>query len=106
MPRPKKPSGEALFQTGANVRVKFGVIDPDFPDIPLGGWSGTVTEVDQTNAQITYEITWDQKTLSEMHPVYRKRCERDGLGLETMWLGEYDSSQRGAKAATTLSGAE
>ena len=25
-----------------------------------------------------------------MHPVYRKRCERDGLGLETMWLGEED----------------
>jgi hypothetical protein len=90
MPGPKKPSGEVLFQTGATVRVKYGVIDPDFPDIPLGGWSGTVTEVDQTDAQITYEITWDKKTLGEMHPVYRKRCERDGLALETMWLGEED----------------
>jgi hypothetical protein len=25
-----------------------------------------------------------------MHPVYRKRCERDGLELESMWLGEND----------------
>ena len=25
-----------------------------------------------------------------MHPVYRKRCERDGLEFETMWLGEED----------------
>jgi len=25
-----------------------------------------------------------------MHPVYRKRCERDGFEMETMWLGEED----------------
>ncbi len=25
-----------------------------------------------------------------MHPVYQKRCERDGLDLEAMWLGEED----------------
>jgi len=25
-----------------------------------------------------------------MHPVYRKRCERDGLERESMWLGEDD----------------
>jgi hypothetical protein len=25
-----------------------------------------------------------------MHPVYRKRCERDGRGLESMWLGVDD----------------
>ena len=25
-----------------------------------------------------------------MHPVYQKRCERDGLELEAMWLGDED----------------
>jgi len=25
-----------------------------------------------------------------MHPIYKKRCERDGLELETMWLGDED----------------
>jgi hypothetical protein len=25
-----------------------------------------------------------------MHSVYRKRCERDGFDLDTMWLGEED----------------
>jgi hypothetical protein len=25
-----------------------------------------------------------------MHPIYRKRCERDGLKLKSMWLGEAD----------------
>ncbi len=31
-----------------------------------------------------------QETLNGMHPIYRKRCERDGLEMETMWLGEED----------------
>jgi hypothetical protein len=25
-----------------------------------------------------------------MYPVYHKRCERDGLKLQSMWLGEND----------------
>jgi hypothetical protein len=25
-----------------------------------------------------------------MHPIYKKRCERDGLELESMWLGDED----------------
>ena len=90
MRQPKDKSGSPRFLVGDKVRVKYGVIVPDFLDIPLGGWTGTVTEVELTDNQITYEIKWDKKTLGGMHPVYRKRCERDGLGLETMWLGEED----------------
>jgi hypothetical protein len=66
------------------------VADPDFPDIPLGGWAGTIEMAEQVDDQITYEIEWDRRTLDGMHPVYRKRCERDGLTPETMWLGEED----------------
>ena len=47
MSHTKNKSGSPRFQVGDKVRVKYGVIDPDFPDIPLGGWSGTVTEIDQ-----------------------------------------------------------
>src|SRR5258708_6278329 len=90
MPRPKKPSDAARFQMGAKVRVKSGVRDPDFPDIPLGGWSGTVQEVEQAKGQVTYLIAWDRATLRGMHPIYRKRCERDGLEQESMWLGDED----------------
>ena len=78
------------FQVGDKVRVKHGRDRPDFPDMPLGGWSGTVTEVEQADDQITYEIKWNKRTLDGMHPVYRKRCERDGLEMESMWLGEED----------------
>jgi hypothetical protein len=75
------------------VRVKPGTADPDFPDIPLGGWAGTITEVDQRSAPPTYLIEWNKHTLDHMHPVYRKRCERDGLELESMVLGEDDIEQ-------------
>src|SRR5271167_2819383 len=90
MDRTENKSDTPRFQVGDKVRVKSGVIDPDFPDIPLGGWSGTVTEVEQADDQITYEIKWNKRTLNGMHPVYLKRCERDGLEMESMRLGEED----------------
>ena len=37
MSHTKNKSGPPRFQVGNKVRVKYGVIDPDFPDIPLGG---------------------------------------------------------------------
>jgi hypothetical protein len=101
MPRKKKkkpgrererprPSFPARYGVGNHVRVKPGTTVPDFPDIPLGGWAGAISEVDQRSNPPTYLIEWDQRTLDHMHPVYRKRCERDGLELESMWLGEDD----------------
>src|SRR5436309_5036428 len=90
MPSAKKPTETARFQIGAKVRVKSGVRDPDFPDIPLGGWAGTVTEVEHAEGEVTYLIAWDRATLRGMHPVYKKRGERDGLELESMWPGDED----------------
>ena len=86
-PRPTFP---AKFAVGDRVRAKTGTTDPDFADIPLGGWCGTIGEVDQRSDPPTYRIEWDERTLDHMHPVYRKRCERDDLEVETMWLGEAD----------------
>ena len=68
------------------MRVKLGTIDPDFPDIPLGGWAGTI----QKSEPPAYLVKWNQHTLDQMNPVYRKRCERDELELEAMWLDEGD----------------
>ena len=33
------------FQVGNKVRVKPGISDVLFPLMPLGGWSGSVTEI-------------------------------------------------------------
>jgi hypothetical protein len=87
---PGERSTHSRFEPGSKVRVKYGVTDPDFPDIPLGGWAGTVKEVEQWDDQVTYDIEWDQRTLDAMHPVYRKRCERDGLDPKSMGLDQDD----------------
>jgi hypothetical protein len=75
---------------GEQVRVKTGTCDPDFPDFPLGGWSGTIREIDVASRPPVYLILWNDYTLKHLHPIYRQRCERDGLECDSMWLGEDD----------------
>src|SRR5882724_10118058 len=90
MNEPNESTTPTRFTVGDQVRVKSGVPDPNFPDIPLGGWSGTIKAIEQSDDEITYEIGWDKRTLRGIHPVYPKRCERDGLEIKLMWLGEED----------------
>jgi Calcium binding len=89
MDQAKKRPDTPRFQVGDKVRVKSGVTVPEFEDIPLGGWAGTIKQV-ATSVDPVIEIEWDQRTLAGMHPVYRKRCERDDCEIKTMYLGEED----------------
>ncbi len=89
-PKPRKPPIPPKFSVGDRVRVRFGVPDPDFPDIPLGGWAGIITEVDQDGRVPLFLVEWDKYTLDHMHPVFRKRCDRDGLEKTNSWLGQED----------------
>jgi hypothetical protein len=86
--RKPRPTVPPRFAVGERVRVKAGVKDPDFPDIPLGGWAGTIREVNPRSNPPLCLIEWNARTLEQVHPVYRKRCERDGLAMETAWLRE------------------
>lgn len=88
--KPKRLPMPAKFAVGTEVRVKPGIKDPDFPDIPLGGWSGKIADVAQRKEGPVYQIEWDDRTLEAIHPVYVKRCKRDDLQLYTMSLGEND----------------
>src|SRR5262245_42970932 len=76
------------FSVGNWVRVKRGTPDPEHPDIPLGGWKGTIQEVDDTVAPPGYLIAWDGNTLQHQHPVFLQRCRRDDLEADCMWLEE------------------
>ena len=78
-----KPSPEARFRVGDRVRVRHGVRDEDYPDMPLGGWAGEVTELLQDHI---VAVRWSQQTLDAMHPVFRSRSAKDGLDLETYYL--------------------
>jgi hypothetical protein len=72
------------------VRVKAGTADPDFPDIPLGGWAGKVCEVEADSRPPMYLVEWTAETLAGMVPAYRRRCEREDLEVEQTWLEETD----------------
>lgn len=85
--RKRKPPAEAKFQAGDHVRVRHGISDVDYSDMPIGGWAGEISEADEGDM---YTVRWNQETLDAMHPVFKKRCEKDGLELEEYRLGEDD----------------
>ena len=86
MSKTKSPS---MFSVGDAVRVKPGVTDPDFADIPFGGWAGTILEVEEGDPR-TYHIQLNARTLKSVHPIYHQRCERDGLEADHVWMPEAD----------------
>ena len=88
MSKPKcKTPPASKFKTDDKVRVRQGVMDTNYPDMPLGGWAGTITEVHDDGM---YTIRWSKETLASIHPVFEKRCEKDGFGFDQYWLGADD----------------
>ncbi len=85
--RKRKPSVPTKFGVGDRVRVRHGVTDVDYPDMPIGGWGGAISEVQKNGV---YMVLWSRETLDAIHPVFEKRCESDGVELERYWLAEDD----------------
>src|SRR5258705_492911 len=81
MSRPQERSDSSRFQPGAKVRVRYGVIVPDLPDIPLGGWTGIIKRVERSEGETVYEIKWDRKTLKKS--VWMKRTDSSVTGETT-----------------------
>lgn len=90
MPEPQTHSGTPRFRLGEQVRSIQGLRDPDYPDIPMSGWVGTVIEVDARKGSTSYAVLWSQETLASLHPVFKKRCDRDGLDYEQAYLADED----------------
>lgn len=64
---------------GARIRVKPGVNSPEFPDISLAGWTGTVVETSGKPPAQSVIIEWDSSTLASMPPAYLANCESQQL---------------------------
>jgi hypothetical protein len=79
------------FAVGDRVRVRYGVRDPDYADLPLGGWAGAVKEIieDDSSTHLCL-IELGEATLEQVHPVYFSRCERDGLNHTEIVVGQDD----------------
>ncbi len=73
----KKASGGPA--PGTPIRVRAGVQSPEFPDVSLAGWTGTIVEVTGKPPSTKYILEWDAETLSQMPPEYVSRCEAQQL---------------------------
>ena len=94
-----KHAAKTAFATGDLVRVKPGIAHDQYPDIPLGGWVGNISRI----AWLTpagYEIRWTKPTLAQAHPVFFKRCQRDGVEPGEYWV-EADQLEKAADETPT-----
>ena len=79
MPGTRKKSRR--FAVGSMVRVKKNVVDPNNPELPIGGWLGTVSEVSGTLCL----VQWSEATLVAFG---RRRCGNDEKDRPATWLEE------------------
>jgi len=75
MPPGKTPKPAA----GQTVQVQPGVNMPEFNDLPIGGWKGTVMETSGTGAKMKVILEWDQETVARIPESYKVHCESQGL---------------------------
>ena len=59
------------FSIGDLVQVKDGVMDLNWPDLPLGGWVGRIDKTRRTVNGPKYDVTWTPETLADAHPIYQ-----------------------------------
>lgn len=69
----------AKIGKGVHVRVRGGVTAPEFPDIQISGWSGTVSDVSGRKDKRKVFIEWDGPTLEQMPGDYLAKCEERQL---------------------------
>ena len=72
----KKASGGL---EGSRIRVKPGINSPEFPEISLAGWTGTVVETTGKPPEQKAIIEWDTQTIESMPKDYISKCEADQL---------------------------
>ena len=78
-----------MFAVGTQVRVRSGIADPDYPEMVLSGWAGSVLQVGE-GAPTRYLVRWSPQTLESIRPAYQKRCQQDDFVFDQMWLLEDD----------------
>lgn len=81
----RKLSVPAQFKIDDRVRVRRGVVDVEHPDIPLGGWTGTIIAKKRGR---NYEVRWTDETLASMPPIYKKRSTIENTVVEIYRLSE------------------
>ncbi len=84
----KKASGG--LEAGTRVRVREQVTSPEFPDVSLAGWTGTIAEVTGKPPALKLIIEWDTATMGRLPADYVSRCEAQQLYYAMACLGSED----------------
>ena len=79
------PMDKMTFKEGSIVKVKKGVLDPDFGG-DISGWQGKISKVEDDFVC----IDWDKITLSQCPDEYIKQAEEKGLDWEQIYLSIED----------------
>jgi hypothetical protein len=72
---------------GDIVRVKDGVMDPDYDGYCIGGWSGAIIAFETWEQTPMALIEWDASTQRDrIDPEVRRRAASQGLSAAQRWL--------------------
>ena len=86
-----KKKGTGGPDEGTRIRVKHGVVSPDFPDVSFAGWTGRIAEVSgKAPAPLKFIVEWDSQTIAAMPADYVSRCEAQMLFHAMACLSEAD----------------
>jgi len=87
---------------GDTVRVKDGVMDPDYDGYCIGGWSGEIIALDTWEQTPMALIEWDAATQRDLIDAQvRQRAASQGLSITQMWLhlSDFDRVARGKRTS-------
>ena len=85
--RSQSTAARSRLTLGDSVRVKDGVMDPDYDGYCIGGWSGTIIAFETWEQMPMALIAWDASTQRDrLDPEGRRRAASQGLSVAQMWL--------------------
>jgi hypothetical protein len=85
--RSQSTAARRRLTLGDIVRVKDGVMDPDYDGYCIGGWSGEIIAFETWEQTPMALIAWDASTQRDrIAPEVRRRAASQGLSAAQMWL--------------------
>ena len=63
---------------GQSIRVKDGVTMPEFAEVSIAGWTGTIVESGAGDTPPLI-VEWDSASLAKLPARYQEHCDSQGL---------------------------
>jgi len=84
-------ASDSAFKEGDSVKVRNGVMCPDYKDLCIAGWQGRVIDVGETDdGEVLVDIAWDSVTLKAMPGAYIEGSEEDDCTEMTLLADEVE----------------